>query len=79
MGNPHTKKLCEEGIKVKLLSKSELSFEHELDIDQVDGGMGIAEQCLQNVLPSCVNCHVYNWKQVMDHFYIGMDPVRNIF
>ena len=72
LGNPHTRKLCEEGIKVNLLCKSELSIEQELGIDQIDGGMGIAEQCLQNVRPSCVNCDVYNWKQVMDsnHFYI---------
>ena len=53
---------------------SELVIDLQLHIDQTDGGVGLAEICLENVPPHCVNCTVYEWKQVKDsrtflHFY----------
>ena len=63
VGNPETRTLCEQGIKVKsVCNKAEQGM--NWTTDQGEGGKGIAANCTEDVPPRCVNCDVYRWTQV---------------
>ena len=60
-----------QGNCAKRVSRSDFSVIRiylELHLYQTGGGMGLAEVCLEDVPPQCVNCGVYQWKQVKSLF-----------